>query len=169
MGKHDLDGQLNLFGNDPYQPKKAKASEEQVELSTEAEEFLSVGRKKKKAPEEPHPVEEVPPEKAAVEKTVKEVKTKPASEKKAGKDSLSIVMQQSFADGSGRTATVAYVDYNCVYTEDEKGAATLTHYPDAKTAVDRYLETVTRFSKTDGMKKSKEHPALRNIQCKEAE
>ena len=140
-----------------------------MELSTEAEEFLSVGRKKKKAPEEPHPVEEVPPEKAAVEKTVKEVKTKPASEKKAGKDSLSIVMQQSFADGSGRTATVAYVDYNCVYTEDEKGAATLTHYPDAKTAVDRYLETVTRFSKTDGMKKRKEHPALRNIQCKEAE
>ena len=60
MGKQELEGQLNLFGNDPYQPKKAKASEEQVELSTEAEEFLSVGRKKKETPAKQHPAEQRP-------------------------------------------------------------------------------------------------------------
>ena len=153
MGKQELEGQLNLFGNDPYQPKKAKASEEQVELSTEAEEFLSVGRKKKETPAKQHPAEQHPAEQRPAEP--------PAVS--------SITMQQSFVNGSGKTATVAYVDYNCVYVEDIKGNATLTHYPDARTAVDRYLETVTQFSKTDGMKKSKEHPALRNVQCKEAE
>ena len=157
MGKNDLDGQLNLFGSDPYQPKKAKANEEQVELSTEAEEFLSVGRRKKKAPEE-KPQEEKP-EKPPVEKK------KP----KAATHADTVVMQQSFVNASGKTATVAYVDYNCVYVQEANGKAAMMHYQDAKTAVDRYLETVSRLAKTDGMKKSKEHPALKRVTCEEAE
>ncbi len=157
MGKNDLDGQLNLFGSDPYQPKKAKANEEQVELSTEAEEFLSVGRRKKKAPEE-KPQEEKP-EKPPVEKK------KP----KAATHADTVVMQQSFVNASGKTATVAYVDYNCVYVQEANGKAAMTHYQDAKTAVDRYLETVSRLAKTDGMKKSKEHPVLKRVTCEEAE
>lgn len=162
MGKNDLDGQLNLFGSDPYQPKKAKANEEQVELSTEAEEFLSVGRRKKKAPEE-KPQEEKPqeekPEKPPVEKK------KP----KAATHADTVVMQQSFVNASGKTATVAYVDYNCVYVQEANGKTAMTHYQDAKTAVDRYLETVSRLAKTDGMKKSKEHPVLKRVTCEEAE
>lgn len=157
MGKNDLDGQLNLFGSDPYQPKKAKANEEQVELSTEAEEFLSVGRRKKKAPEEKPQEEE--PEKPPVEKK------KP----KAATHADTVVMQQSFVNASGKTATVAYVDYNCVYVQEANGKAAMTHYQDAKTAVDRYLETVSRLAKTDGMKKSKEHPVLKRVTCEEAE
>ncbi len=157
MGKNYLDGQLNLFGSDPYQPKKAKANEEQVELSTEAEEFLSVGRRKKKAPEE-KPQEEKP-EKPPVEKK------KP----KAATHADTVVMQQSFVNASGKTATVAYVDYNCVYVQEANGKAAMTHYQDAKTAVDRYLETVSRLAKTDGMKKSKEHPVLKRVTCEEAE
>ena len=48
MKSKEIEGQINLFGNEPYQPKKAKPSEEpRVELDTEAEEFFSVGRKKK--------------------------------------------------------------------------------------------------------------------------
>ena len=196
MGKNDLDGQLNLFGNDPYQPKKAKASEEQVELSTEAEEFLSVGRRKKKTAEEKKPVEESSQkaepgewkeepqeEKAEKQKTKGEPEEKsqePESPKKTPKQPAkpknknssgteSIVMQQSFCDASGKTATVAYVDYNCIYLEEPGGKATLTQYPDAKTAVDRYLENVARLSKTSGLKKSKEHPTLRRVECKAAE
>ena len=173
MGKNDLDGQLNLFGSDPYQPKKAKANEEQVELSTEAEEFLSVGRRKKKAPEEA-PTKEAPTEPVEVETPVEEAQTEPVAKKKTTKKhapsgSGSVVMQQSFVNGSGKTATVAYVDYNCVYVDDLKGGAVLIHYQDAKTAVDQYLETVARLAKTDGLKKSKEHPALRNVPCREAE
>lgn len=157
MGKNDLDGQLNLFGSDPYQPKKAKANEEQVELSTEAEEFLSVGRRKKKAPEEKPQEEKL--EKPPVEKK------KP----KAATHADTVVMQQSFVNASGKTATVAYVDYNCVYVQEANGKAAMTHYQDAKTAVDRYLETVSRLAKTDGMKKSKEHPVLKRVTCEEAE
>ncbi len=185
VGKNDLDGQLNLFGNDPYQPKKAKASEEQVELSTEAEEFLAVGRRKKKTAEGPQPAEDkgITEEKRPAEekKPAEELQTaedqKPAEReeqpvKKKTRNNTGaepIVMQQSFSDASGRTITVAYVDYNCIYVEEAGGKATLTQYPDAKTAVDRYLENVSRLSRTDGFKKCKEHPALRRVECKVAE
>lgn len=180
MGKNDLDGQLNLFGNDPYQPKKAKASEEQVELSTEAEEFLAVGRRKKKSAEEKQPAkkeqplekkqpvqEKQPPEEKQPAEEKKAKSVKPKTGNKSGAET--IVMQQSFCDPSGRMTTVAYVDYNRIYVEEAGGKATLTQYPDAKTAVDRYLENVSRLARAEGFKKSKEHPALRRVECKAAE
>lgn len=186
MGKNDLDGQLNLFGNDPYQPKKAKASEEQVELSTEAEEFLSVGRRKKKTPpqaEEPKSEEKKADQPQAEEPKSAEKKAdqpqpeepkpeKPKTEKPKTKNRAqadAVVMQQSFSNASGKSVTVAYVDYNCVYVEEPEGKATLTQYPDAKTAVDHYLSHVARLSKLDGFKKSKDHPALRRVECQYAE
>ena len=115
--------------------------------------YLSAQEAPAQPPEEQPPAEEAP--------QAEKPKVKPQSD--------AVVMQQSFANASGKTATVAYLDYNCVYVQEPSGKAAMTHYRDAKTAVDRYLETVARFAKTEGLKKSKEHPALKRVKCEEAE
>ncbi len=163
---------MNLFGSEPYQPKKAGNGEEhQVELDTEAEEFLSVGRRKKREEkpaekqqdtvkqeqEEKHPVKEEPEKKPSVK----------ASPKKKTSGKRNIVMQRSYSGIGGQTATTAYVDYNLVYVEDPDGNASMTHYQDSKQAVDRYLKEIERFEKTPELKRSEDHPGLKNVTIRE--
>lgn len=169
MKAKDMEGQLNLFGSEPYQPKMASADEEKaVELSTEAEEFLSVGRRKKKeeAPA-PEAVQEPGPAPAPAEEEAPAKKPAPLKRQKAG--GRNVVMQKSFAGADGKVATAAFVDYNLVYVESASGRATLTHYPDSKLAVDRYLAAVEKLSKADGAKATDKHPALKNVSAKEYE
>lgn len=176
MKSQDMDGQLNLFGGEPYRPKPADSAEERrVELDTEAEEFLSVGRRKKKVLAEAEP--EKPEAKPETTKNAKpEAKPEPKAEpseppKKApvkrASGSRNIVMQRSFRDATGKTATVAFLDYNLVYTEGTDGKATLIHYPESKLAVDRYLMQIEAFGKTAGLKKTDEDPTPRNVTVKE--
>lgn len=194
MKKQELDGQLNLFGSAPYQPKKAEGGETpEVMLDTEAEEFLSVGRRRKSQKKSAEPATETeepamkseppakpePPveEKAPVVEKVTapasepaEKPAKPASKpKKQPASVLHAVMQKSFVDADGRVATAAYVDYNCVYVESAAGRAKLIHYPESKIAVSAYLAEVEKLAKTAGMKKTDEHPALRHVTVKEFE
>lgn len=182
MRSKELDGQMNLFGSEPYQPKKAGNGEEhQVELDTEAEEFLSVGRRKKrneKPAEKPQETAKQEPEKIQPEKeeqvkeeSVKEEPEKKPSVKTASKKKTSgkrnIVMQRSYSGIGGQTATTAYVDYNLVYVQDIDGNASMTHYQDSKQAVDRYLKEIERFEKTPELKRSEDHPGLKNVTIRE--
>ncbi len=161
MKGKELEGQMNLFGSEPYQPKKAEGAEKpEVELDTEMEEFLSVGRKKKKKPEQE---EEKPPE-AASEKAAP---AKKALEPKTLSGNRRVVMQRSFVDGDGNRATAAYLDYNLVYVEGVSGKAALTHYKSSKEAVDRYLSAIEEFGRTSGLKKTEEHPELRRVTVRE--
>jgi len=150
MKSKEIEGQMNLFGNEPYQPKKAVVKEAApVVLDTEAEEFLSVGRKRKKE-ESPKPEEAKPIR----------PRRKPAG--------YSVVMQRSFQDDKGGFATAAYVDYNMVYVQESSGKAEMKHYLSSKAAVNAYLNHVGRFEKTDGLKRTEENPALQKVQVKEA-
>lgn len=176
MKANDMEGQLNLFGGEPYQPKHAEKREERtVELDVEAEEFLSVGRRRKKPEPEPAAAPKKPapePEPAAAPKKT-ESAPEPAvlpkkSPEKRTTGKRNIVMQRSFRDAAGNTATAAYVDYNMVYVEGVSGKATLTHYPESKAAVDRYLLQIEEFAKTAGLKKTDTHPALKNVSVREA-
>ena len=145
MRSKELDGQMNLFGSEPYRPKKAGNEEEhRVELDTEAEEFLSVGRRKKQ--------------------DVQRVKAEPKKKRSGG---WNVVMQRSYSGVSGQTVTTAYVDYNLVYVEDSDGNISMTHYGDSKKAVDRYLKEIERFEKSPELKRSENHPALKNVTIRE--
>lgn len=191
MKSKEIEGQINLFGNEPYQPKKAKPREEpKVELDTEAEEFFSVGRKRKSRStqgEEPSEKNAGPKEVKAEGESIPEPEAKdvlaegqkdvlaaepkeiaPKTVKKH-KPSKAPVMQKSFSDSAGKTVTAAYLDYNLVYVQEKNGRASLTHYPESKAAVDAYLSQVDRFSREEGMKRTEDHPVLKSVELKEFE
>ena len=132
MKAKDLEGQIDLFGMEPFKPKEATSEQgEDVVLDTELEDFLCVGKKKS--------------------------------------GELHAVMQKSVQDQGGMVATVAYIDYNKVYTQDLKGKAFLIHYKDSRQAVDAYMEQVDKLRKLGGIKETQIHPEFQKVKCQEME
>ena len=195
MKANDCDGQMDLFGITPFVPKEEGAEPvEEVELDTEFEDFLSVGKKQKKEipaeePEKERPVQK--PEKKMTQKKQTELNPDFIPQKAAGSTNekiielseidkadeetvhipvalpapgeLHAVMQKSFYSASGKTATVAYIDYNMVYTQDLKGKARLVQYPDSRQAVDEYLRQMAQLSGLDDTMEVKEHPKFKKV------
>lgn len=179
MRSKELDGQLNLFGSEPYQPKKAGSVEKHpVELDMEAEEFLSVGRRKKKEEVLPETDDKKTPD-MEKEKTpdveekkipdVEKKKTPGGGRKNKAASGYSIVMQRSFIGDDGALATTAYLDYNLVYVEGTDRKASIFHFRDSKKAVDRYLSEIEGFEKASGLKRTETNPPLKEAAVQEDE
>lgn len=97
--------------------------------------------------------------KAEIEKSAeKDAKkdTRKNIKKDIGKDTENVnldnaVMKKIFRL-AGKELTVAYLDYNKVYSKDETGETFLVQYSDAKAAVDAYISTLEHFRALPGAK-----------------
>lgn len=169
MKDRGIEGQMSLFGSEPYKPNMdTEAIVEDVELNTEAEDFFAVGKSKKRNLTDEKNEKKQRDDNSDSENQNEEGSRKVAKrrEKNAGKlDAIlqkadlsraQVVMQKSF-EAEGKTATVAYIDYNQIYVQNFDGNTSLTQYDDSKMAVEQYLMAMNELGKVARARETQTH------------